>query len=490
MPRMAFSSSAPATLDRRAWGALLVLCGALFLDGLDISMVGVALPSIEGDLHLSTSTLQWIVSGYVLGYGGLLLLGGRAADLLGRRRVFIAALAVFAVASLLGALTSDGTLLIATRFLKGLSAAFTAPASLSIITTTFPEGPARNKALAVWTATGASGFSSGLILGGLLTELGWRWTFLLPAPIAALLLVGALRLVPDTGRPARDGRGFDLRGAGLVAATMLLFVFTIVEAPSAGWTSLRTTASVLAVLALGAAFIAAEQRAPHPLIRLGILRSASLRRANLGAMAVAGGWFAFQFVGTLYLQQLRGWSAIEMAVAFLPAGLLVAFGAPRSGELVDRFGTTRVTAVGMAAFVGAYALFLPIGADSPYLTAMLPTMLLAGIGFMCAFGPLNVAATNGIADHEQGLASGLVQTSFQLGGAVGLAVATAVIDAGTTHSASAPGSAAAMLDGFHPALLVSLTVAALGLLVTIGGVLPAALRSLAAGHARPATEDV
>jgi EmrB/QacA subfamily drug resistance transporter len=490
MPRMAFSSSAPATLDRRAWGALLVLCGALFLDGLDISMVGVALPSIEGDLHLSTSTLQWIVSGYVLGYGGLLLLGGRAADLLGRRRVFIAALAVFAVASLLGALTSDGTLLIATRFLKGLSAAFTAPASLSIITTTFPEGPARNKALAVWTATGASGFSSGLILGGLLTELGWRWTFLLPAPIAALLLVGALRLVPDTGRPARDGRGFDLRGAGLVAATMLLFVFTIVEAPSAGWTSLRTTASVLAVLALGAAFIAAEQRTPHPLIRLGILRSASLRRANLGAMAVAGGWFAFQFVGTLYLQQLRGWSAIEMAVAFLPAGLLVAFGAPRSGELVDRFGTTRVTAVGMAAFVGAYALFLPIGADSPYLTAMLPTMLLAGIGFMCAFGPLNVAATNGVADHEQGLASGLVQTSFQLGGAVGLAVATAVIDAGTTHSASAPGSAAAMLDGFHPALLVSLTVAALGLLVTVGGVLPAAVRSLAAAHARPATEDI
>jgi EmrB/QacA subfamily drug resistance transporter len=490
MPRMAFSSSAPATLDRRAWGALLVLCGALFLDGLDISMVGVALPSIEGDLHLSTSTLQWIVSGYVLGYGGLLLLGGRAADLLGRRRVFIAALAVFAVASLLGALTSDGTLLIATRFLKGLSAAFTAPASLSIITTTFPEGPARNKALAVWTATGASGFSSGLILGGLLTEIGWRWTFLLPAPIAALLVLGALRLVPDSGRPARDGRGFDLRGAGLVAATMLLFVFTIVEAPSAGWTSLRTTASVLAVLALGAAFVAAEQRAPHPLIRLGILRSASLRRANLGAMAVAGGWFAFQFVGTLYLQQLRGWSAIEMAVAFLPAGLLVAFGAPRSGELVDRFGTTRVTAVGMAAFVGAYALVLPIGADSPYLTAMLPTMLLAGIGFMCAFGPLNVAATNGIADHEQGLASGLVQTSFQLGGAVGLAVATAVIDAGTTHSASAPGSAAAMLDGFHPALLVSLTVAALGLLVTVGGVLPAAVRSLAAGHARPATEDV
>src|SRR3954447_5049664 len=310
----ASAATASAALDRRAWGALLVLCGALFLDGLDVSMVGVALPSIDGDLHLSTSTLQWIVSGYVLGYGGLLLLGGRAADLLGRRRVFVVALSVFAVASLLGALASDGPVLIATRFLKGLSAAFTAPAGLSIITTTFAEGPARNKALAIYTATGASGFSMGLVFGGLLTELGWRWTFLPPAPIAALLVLGALRLVPDDGRPDRAGRRFDAVGAGLLVATMLLFVFTVVEAPRAGWASPRTAASLTLAAALAWAFTAVERRSAHPLVRLGIFRSSALRRANLGAMAVLGGWVGFQFVGTLYLQELRGWSALEMAL--------------------------------------------------------------------------------------------------------------------------------------------------------------------------------
>src|SRR3954464_8146092 len=179
-------------LSPRAWGALLVLFGALFLDALDVSMIGVALPSIRTDLGLSTSSLQWVVSGYVLGYGGFLLLGGRAADLLGRRRMFLISLGVFIVASGLGGLANDGTLLIATRFIKGISAAFTAPAGLSIITTSFAEGPARNKALSIYTATGASGFSMGLVFGGLLTELGWRWTFLLPAPIAALLVLGAL----------------------------------------------------------------------------------------------------------------------------------------------------------------------------------------------------------------------------------------------------------------------------------------------------------
>jgi predicted MFS family arabinose efflux permease len=333
----------------------------------------------------------------------------------------------------------------------------------------------------------------GLVFGGLLTELGWRWTFLLPAPIAVLLVLGALRLVPDDGRPDRAGRGFDVAGAGLVASAMLLFVFTIVEAPTAGWTSLRTTGSIAAVAALAFAFVAVEQRSAHPLVRLGILRSAALRRANLGAMAVFGGWVGFQFVGTLYLQQLRGWSALEMALAFLPAGLVVAVGAPRSGQLVDRFGTTRVTAVGMAAFVAAYALVLGVDADSPYLTALLPTMLLGGIGFMCAFGPLNVAATSGIADHEQGLASGLVSSSFQVGGALVLAVVTAVMAAGVRNSTAEPSSPTALLDGYHAALLVPLLVAFLGLLVTVSGALPALVRALLPGQpaaAAAAGEDV
>src|SRR6266498_1657373 len=229
--------------DRAVWGLMAVLCGVLFLDGLDVSMVGMALPSIDADLGLTTSQLQWIVSGYVLGYGGFLLLGGRAADLLGRRRVLIAALAVFTVASALGGLVSDGTLLVATRFLKGAAAAFTAPAGLSIITTRFAEGPARNRALSIYTATGASGFSLGLVFGGLLTEIGWRWVFFLPVPVALVTLIAAIRLVPTDGRVLRSTRGFDIGGAVAMTGAMLLLVFTLVEAPTVGWATARTLGS-------------------------------------------------------------------------------------------------------------------------------------------------------------------------------------------------------------------------------------------------------
>ncbi len=229
--------AATAALSPRAWGALLVLCSALFLDALDVSMVGVALPSIGADLDLTTGQLQWIVSAYVLGYGGFLLLGGRAADLLGRRRVFLISLAVFALASGLGAFVDDGTLLIVLRFIKGVSAAFTAPAGLSIITTSFAEGAARNRAISIYTATGATGFSLGLVIGGLLTEVGWRWVFFVPAPIALLTLIAAIRLVPDPGHVRGPRRAFDLAGATTITAGMLLAVYTVVEAPDVGWGS-------------------------------------------------------------------------------------------------------------------------------------------------------------------------------------------------------------------------------------------------------------
>src|SRR3954454_15225460 len=230
------------------WGLMAVLCGVLFLDGLDVSMVGMALPSIESDLGLTTSQLQWIVSGYVLGYGGFLLLGGRSADLLRRRRMLLGGLAgftvasalrrgVFTVASAVGGLVDDGTLLVLTRFLKGVAAAFTAPAGLSIITTKFAEGPERTRALSIYTATGASGFSLGLVAGGLLTELGWRWTFLLPVPIALALLVAAPRLLPRDILGTTQRRSFDIPGALLLSAGMLLLVHTVVEAPEHGWAS-------------------------------------------------------------------------------------------------------------------------------------------------------------------------------------------------------------------------------------------------------------
>jgi EmrB/QacA subfamily drug resistance transporter len=459
-------------IDARAWAALLVLSGALFLDALDVSMVGVALPSIREDLGMSTTSLQWVVSAYVLSYGGLLLLGGRVSDLLGRRRVFVWSVGLYLVASALGGLVNDGSLLIATRFLKGIAAAFTVPAGLSIITTTFAEGPARNKALSIYTATAASGWSLGLVFGGALTEIGWRWTFFLPVPIALVILLAAPRILGRDERADRRWRGlraFDVPGAVTITSAMLLLVYTVVSAPTEGWGSLRTLISFAGVAALLSIFVLLEQRTAAPLVRLGILRSSSLRRANVGASAVVGAWFGVQFITTLYFQQLRGWSPIETALAFLPAGILVSFGAPYAGRIVDRFGTTWPISMGMLSFVTGYLLFLGLDIDSAYATAILPTILLAGLGFMLAFGPLNMAATGGVEDHEQGLASGLVNTSFQVGGAIGLAIVTAVINSASASSDAPAGSAPALLDGYQAGLIVSVFVALFGLVVTLSG---------------------
>jgi EmrB/QacA subfamily drug resistance transporter len=458
-------------LGARAMAMLLVLCGALFLDAMDVSMIGVALPSIRNDLGLSTSSLQWVVSAYVLGYGGFLLLGGRAADLFGRRRMFLISLGVFVVASALGGFADSGELLIATRFVKGVSAAFTAPAGLSIITTSFAEGAARNKAISVYTATGATGFSLGLVFGGLLTEIGWRWVFFLPVPIALATLLAAIRLVPTEQRDVPRTRSFDLAGAVTLTAAMLLLVFTVVEAPDVGWASARTLGSFVGVAAILALFVAIERRAAVPLVRLGILRSSTLVRANLAAMLLVGSWFGFQFIATLYMQQLRGWSPLETGLAIFPGGFLVAVLAPRVGPLVIRFGITRLVTVGFLSAAAAYALFVPIGLDSPYATAMLPTFVLAGFGFALSYGPLNIAGTNGVAAHEQGLASGLVSSSFQVGGALVLAVATAVNNA----AAGSDGSPQAMLDGFHAAIVVSVIAAGLGAVITAVGRRPQAV---------------
>jgi EmrB/QacA subfamily drug resistance transporter len=457
--------------DARTWGLLAVLCGVLFLDGLDVSMVGMALPSIRDELGLTTSQLQWVVSGYVLGYGGLLLLGGRAADMLGRKRVLIIGLSVFVAASAVGGLVNDGTLLVVTRVLKGMSAAFTAPAGLSIITTTFEEGPNRNRALAYYTATGASGFSLGLVFGGLLTELGWRWTFLLPVPFALAILVVARNVIPRDRLIPGQKRRYDVAGAVTITAAMLLLVRTVVEAPEVGWSDPQTIGAFALVAALLATFVAIENRTPQPLVRLGILRSAPLVRANIGMATMFGAYLGFQFVGTLYLQTVHGWSPVETALAFLPGGILVALGSPRIGPLVDRFGTARVIAVGTIAFVIGYALFLRIDSSPSFLELMLPTMLLIGFGFALCFPSQNIQAVAGIPDHEQGLASGLVNTSLQLGGAVGLAIVTAVV-AGETS-----------LDAFRPAIAVVTGLSAVGLLVALTGLIPAARDRLAQAEA-------
>jgi MFS family permease len=450
------------------WGILIVLGGALWLDALDVSMVGVALPSMRTSLGLSTSSLQWIVSGYVLGYGGLLLLGGRAADLLGRRRVFLAAVAAFALLSLLGGLVSDPTLLIAARFVKGVAAAFTAPAGMSLLTTTFPEGPRRNRAFSIYSVFGGSGFSLGLVLSGLLTAVNWRWTLLVPAPVALIVLIAAWRLIPRD--PAREASGarrsFDLPGALTVTGSMLLLVYTVVTAQRAGWASSQTIGSFLLVIAGVSAFIVIESRSRDPLMPLGIFRSGALRRANIGAVTLFGSYVSFQFLATQYLQSLSGWSPIKTALAFLPAGVMVAVFSVGVGRLLGRFGASRVAAVAFLFLAAAYAVFLRAGVTPDYPGVVLPTLLLVGLAFGLGFSALSVAATDGMPNSEQGLAASLFQTSFQVGGALVLAVVTAVVDGAGGGTLSSP---AATLAAHRPALFFITGVAVLGALVALAG---------------------
>jgi predicted MFS family arabinose efflux permease len=302
------------------------------------------------------------------------------------------------------------------------------------------------------------------VLGGVLTTAGWRWVFLLPVPIAVALLVVAWRVIrPDPPLAAREGR-FDVAGAVSVTGAMLALVFGISGAPDAGWTSAQTIGALVVAVVLGAAFLTIEQRVKQPLVRLGILRSPVIAGANFAGMAVFACYFGFQFMVTLYMQQLLGWSALETALAFLPAGLLVAFGAPRIGPLATRFGTAPLITAGLLSFVVGYALFLPIDDSPVYTIAILPTMLLLGLGFALTYPAVNMAATSGVADHEQGLASGLVSTSFQLGGAIGLAIITAVITSGTTGESS-------LLNELRPGLAVVTGLAVLGLASVLGAVL-------------------
>ncbi|MEA5455834.1 MFS transporter [Sinomonas sp. JGH33] len=447
---------------RAQWLLLTTLCVVLALDGLDVSMVGVALPSIGRELGLGTGALQWIVSGYVLGYGSLLLLGGRMADLLGRRRIFLIALSVFAAASLLGGLVSDPTLLIATRFIKGLAAAFTAPTGFSIITTNFAEGRERNRAISIYTTFGASGFSLGLVVGGLMTALSWRWTFLFSVPIAVAAVILGLRFIPRD-RAAGDG-GHDVWGAVTLSAGMLGLVFTLVSAPDAGWGSAQTIAGFVLSAAVLAAFGWIESRVKHPLIRFGILREGWVARANLAAVALFGSYLSFQFIVTLYLQSVLGWAPLAMALALLPAGLMVAGSAPFASRLIDRFGATRLVVAGLLSLSLGYLLFLRIGTHPVYALDILPSVLLLGVGFALGFPSINVQATAGIHDAEQGLAAGLIQTSTQVGAALVLAVTTALVGSGG-HAGHA--SAEAMLDVFRPGLGLSTAVAVAGLLIAV-----------------------
>ncbi|MEU3431141.1 MFS transporter [Streptomyces gardneri] len=448
-------------MSGRAWGVLFVLCGAIFLEGIDVAMLNVALPAIREDLEMSTGMLQWVMSAYVLGYGGFMLLGGRAADLFGRRRMFVFWLVVFLLFSGLGGFATEGWMLIVARFVTGVAAAFMTPAGLSIITTSFEEGPQRNKALLVYSGTAAGGFSIGLVVGGLLAAVDWRWVFFAPVVLTFLILVAAVVLIPKSPRPDRQGQSVDLAGALSVTGAILLLVFGVERAAhaSAAWTA----ATIGAGLVLFLVFVAIERRSASPLVRLGIFRSGSLVRANLAGMLFAAGFFGFQFIAVLYLQELRGWSTLQTSFALIVIGVDAILSPTLTPRLVARFGNARVIFGGLLLAALSYALFLPIGADWTY-WAMFPSLIILGLAFSLAYGPLTILATDGVAEEEQGVAGGLLYTSFQFGAALGLSSVAAVNIAATDGT-----SPAALLDGYRAALVVPLVAALVAAVVSAFG---------------------
>ena len=440
-------------LDARGLGLLLVLSGALFLEGADIAMLAVALPSIGDEFDLGAGGLQWVMSAYVLGYGGFLLLGGRAADLLGRRRMFLIPLAVFVVFSGIGGLASESWMLVLARFVTGVAAAFMTPAGLSIITTGYAEGAARQKALLIYGAAGAGGYSLGLVLGGFLTLADWRWVFFAPVIMSAVILAFAVRLVPtDRVSASRALRQLDLGGAVTLAAGLLLLVNTLERAPHAS-TAMTVTSGVGAVVAI-AAFVAIERRVAEPLVRLGIFRVGTVIRVNLVALLFSAAFYSFQFVIVLYLQELRGWSTLETSLALLVMAIDGVLAPTLTPWLVTRFGHAPVLTAGVVAQALAFLLFLPMTADWAY-AAMLPSLVAMGLAFTLAYGTLAIAATDGVDDSEHGLAGGLLYTAFQVGAALGLAVVSALLVALADGGPTALGDYRAAL--FVP--LVAATVA-------------------------------
>ena len=443
------------------WGLLMIVSGALFLDGIDLSMVNIALPSIGAELKMSTGALQWIVNAYILGYGGFLLLGGRAADLLGRRQVFLSAVAIFGVASLISAFTDNALLLIALRFIKGVSAGFTVPAGMSIVTTSFSEGSARNKALMVYSITGTLGFALGLVLGGVFTGLGWRATLFMPGPVALLLFFLGLKLIPQARKDKVSFSQFDIFGALTMTGALLLSVYALVEASEKGWTSSSTITMLAISLALMVAFIFVELRHRHPLVRLGILRSMSLVHANISAALILGSFMAFQFLVSIYLQDSLKWAPFAVALAFLPSSLPVAFFGPKISAYFSSRGNTAPILIGLSLVSVGYLLLLRIDPASSYWVGLFPTMLLVGFGFAFGLPAIYAQSAEGVQEVEQGLASGLVNTSFQVGGAISLAIV-----AGALSSGKLPVVQGQLLPNMQSAILIFSAIAILGVVLT------------------------
>ena len=473
---------------RHLTATLLLACLAQFMVILDVSVVNVALPSIRTGLHFSEENLQWVVNAYTVTFAGFLLLGGRAADLLGRRRVFVAGLLLFALASLAGGLADSQGMLIAARAAQGLGGAVIAPASLSILTTTFDEGPARNRAVGIWGAMGGAGGAAGVLLGGILTDLlSWRWILFINVPIGIGAALLTARYIIES-RALERTRNFDLSGALTVTLGLSLLVLGIVRTDTTGWGSAQTLGLMAIGLALIGAFVAIEGRfAKAPLMPLRIYASRTLSAANVVIFLVGAAVFAMWFFVSLYLQQVLGYSPIKAGLAFLPMTLCIVAGSALASRAVTRLGAKRLLVVGMIFQTAGLVWFTDITPAGGYLSVVLVPSLLVAIGIGLAFVPATIAAVAGVAPHEAGLASGLVNTSRLVGGALGLAILAAVATARTNHitQAAAHPTAqvvhAALTSGFKLAFIVAAAFAAVGSLVAAFG--------LPRIHARAARRD-
>ena len=454
-------------MDSRRWKLLAVLCAVYFMVILDAAIVRVAVPSIERDLHMSPEGLQWVANAYMLTFGALLLLGGRMGDLLGRRRLFLGGLAFFTIASLLSGLATTGAQLIAYRAVQGLGAAAMTPAALSTLMTSFPEGAERNKAIGIWGAVGGLGATMGWVIGGPLVDgPGWEWVFWLNVPIGLALLPFALRLLPES-RDANVARSFDVSGALTITGALALIMYTLVEAPSAGWGSTRTVGLFALAGVLLAAFAAIEKRATEPLMPLRILRSRTLVAANIGFGFAAASVYAMSFVLALYGQQVLGYSALEFGFAGLVLPMTAGIGSIVGQSVVTRSGSAGVSAIAMVGLLGGFVLLTGVSANGSYVSDMLPALIVFGPPLGAAFTAYSIATLQRVRESDAGLASGLNNTFEQIGGAFGTAVLATVASAhtsGLVHAGEALRPA--LNDGFRLAFTVGIAFPVLGLVAS------------------------
>jgi EmrB/QacA subfamily drug resistance transporter len=459
---------APFTPAQRL--VLILLCSADCMVVLDFSIVNVALPSIQKALGFSAANLQWLFTGYGLVFGGFLLLGGRLSDLYGRKKVFLAGTALFALASLLGGFATSQAMLISLRCLQGLGAALLAPSALALLMGAFEEGPVRNRAFGIWGTVAAAGYSIGVVLGGILTALvGWRWILFVNVPLAVAIFVGALRLLREAPRTGPAPR-LDVAGSLLVTSGLMLLVYALVQSPASGWTAPITLKLFAAAAALLGAFVAVEMRTSQPLMPMRIFLLPGIAAANAVATFLSAALVAMNLILTLYFQQVLHYPPFITGLAFLPHGLAASFAGPWGGRLANRVGARAVLLGGTAVVLAGMGLLALISTRDTYWYHILPTTVLLSLGLMPAFVTMTILATSGVQQEDHGLVSGILNTTGQLGGALGLAVLVAVAAARTAHVAASLPEPEALIAGYRMAMATGAGFVAVALVLGWFGV--------------------